>query len=154
MDLFAQIESPTVDQLATLAKRDDATGILAEYRLATLTNSPAPCDGKFRPVHISQSGKLQSIGAPLPKVFRPVHISQSGKLQRNTPDRVGSSGQCTYPNLVNSAFVVPRPVVSSGQCTYPNLVNFERSTTVRSTCSGQCTYPNLVNCSLFFCSMS
>ena len=42
MDLLAQIESLTVGQLTTLAKRDDATGILAEYRLAALTNSPAP----------------------------------------------------------------------------------------------------------------
>jgi len=42
MDLLAQIESLTVSQLTTLAKRDDATGILAEYRLAALTNLPAP----------------------------------------------------------------------------------------------------------------
>ncbi len=38
MDLLAQIEALTDNQLVTLAKRDDATGVLAEYRLAVLNN--------------------------------------------------------------------------------------------------------------------
>lgn len=42
MDILTQIDSLSDDQLRTLALRDDATGVLAEYRLAALRGLPAP----------------------------------------------------------------------------------------------------------------
>jgi hypothetical protein len=42
MDLLTHIDALSEEQLFSLSKRGDATGVLAEYRLAALTNSPAP----------------------------------------------------------------------------------------------------------------
>jgi hypothetical protein len=42
MDLLQHIDLLSKEQLVSLSQRDDATGVLAEYRLAALTNSPAP----------------------------------------------------------------------------------------------------------------
>jgi hypothetical protein len=65
MDLLDRINSLTDDQLRIVAERDDASGVLASYRLAELRGLPMPDretvilgDGY---VIVAQSGSIQKI---------------------------------------------------------------------------------------------